>query len=190
MADTIDLARISIREVATAQLTAGELQALRDLLWAAFGSKHPDEGMTEADWQHGLGGIHFVAYSGGSIVGHASVVERELHVGERPLRTGYVEAVAIRVGWQRAGIGTLLMRRVNEHIARNFEIGALGTSVFGFYTPLGWRAWRGPSSVRTAAGLSPTPDEDGYIMVLPTPSSPELDLTDPISCDWREGDVW
>jgi len=35
-----------------------------------------------------------------------------------------------------------------------------------------------------------TPADDGYILVLPTPSSPHFDLTAPISCDWRRGDVW
>jgi aminoglycoside 2'-N-acetyltransferase I len=35
-----------------------------------------------------------------------------------------------------------------------------------------------------------TPNEDGYVMVLPTPASPPLDLTAAISCEWRPGDVW
>ena len=30
----------------------------------------------------------------GQIVAHAAVVEREIHIGDRTLRTGYVEAVA------------------------------------------------------------------------------------------------
>ena len=59
-----------------------------------------------------------------------------------------------------------------------------------FYERLGWRLWRGPSSVRTAAGLRATPDDDGYIMVLETPSSPTLDLAASMSCEFRPGDVW
>jgi aminoglycoside 2'-N-acetyltransferase I len=35
-----------------------------------------------------------------------------------------------------------------------------------------------------------TPEEDGAVMVRMTPTTPELDLTAPISCDWRPGDVW
>jgi hypothetical protein len=31
---------------------------------------------------------------------------------------------------------------------------------------------------------------DGYILVLPTPLTPPLDLSADISCDWRPGDVW
>ena len=61
-----------------------------------------------------------------------------------------------------------------------------------FYERLGWRTWLGPSSVRSPDGERRTPDEDGYILVLTTPSTPlePLDLTLPIRCDWRVGDVW
>jgi aminoglycoside 2'-N-acetyltransferase I len=82
------------------------------------------------------------------------------------------------------------MTEVNEHVVANFELGALGTGSQGFYERLGWQVWRGPTSVRTAEGEQPTPDEDGYVLVLLTPTSPVLDLGAPISCDWRPGDVW
>jgi hypothetical protein len=35
-----------------------------------------------------------------------------------------------------------------------------------------------------------TPDEDGFVMILTTPTSPALDLDLPLSCEWRPGDVW
>jgi aminoglycoside 2'-N-acetyltransferase I len=79
---------------------------------------------------------------------------------------------------------------VGDLIRERFELGALGTGEHGFYTRLGWRTWLGPSSVITPDGERPTPEDDGYIMVLPTPSSPPLDLTAPIACEWRRGDVW
>jgi aminoglycoside 2'-N-acetyltransferase I len=82
------------------------------------------------------------------------------------------------------------MRRVNELIEREFELGALGTGSQPFYERLGWQVWRGPSFVRTATGDVATPDEDGYIMYLRTPRSSPIEPTAPISCDWRPGDVW
>ncbi|HEY8635733.1 MAG TPA: GNAT family N-acetyltransferase, partial [Candidatus Limnocylindrales bacterium] len=82
----------TLRRVASADLTTSEVALIRTLLWAAF--PPGDEGMTEDDWKHSLGGTHFVLELDGEIVAHASVVERELHVGGKPLRTGYVEAVA------------------------------------------------------------------------------------------------
>jgi aminoglycoside 2'-N-acetyltransferase I len=44
--------------------------------------------------------------------------------------------------------------------------------------------------VRTDHGEQRTPDDDGYIMVLPTATTLELDVTASISCEWRPGDVW
>jgi aminoglycoside 2'-N-acetyltransferase I len=180
--------QVTRRQIRTAELTAPEIAATRELLWTAFGDG--EEGMTEDDWQHALGGMHFVLDVDGTIVGHASVVERELHVDGRPLRTGYVEAVATAPDRQGSGLGSRLMAEVNAYIRDGFELGALGTGRHRFYERLGWQTWRGPSSVRTDDGEQRTPDDDGYIMVLATPSSPQLDLTAPISCEWRPGDVW
>jgi aminoglycoside 2'-N-acetyltransferase I len=159
------------------------------LLVEAFGSD-PEEAFTDDDWEHATGGLHFVVDVDGEIVAHASVVERELHVGGRPLRTGYVEAVATAPGRQGAGLGSLLMVEVTAHIRDGFELGALGTGRQSFYERLGWRIWDGPSGVRTADGLRATPDDDGYIMVLTTATSPPLEAGAPISCEWRPGDVW
>ncbi len=126
----------------------------------------------------------------GEIVAHAAVVERELHVAGRPIRTGYVEAVATASDRQGRGHGTRVMADVGAIIADHYELGALGTGRHRFYERLGWRTWRGPLFVRTADGDRRTPDEDGYLLVLTTPTTPLLDLDDPISCEWRTGDVW
>jgi aminoglycoside 2'-N-acetyltransferase I len=175
--------------VPSAALRPEELDAIRRLMDAAFaGDEHG--GFDDDDWQHALGGVHFVAMLDGRIVGHASVVERELRVDGMPLGTGYVEAVATEPDRQGQGIGSAVMRQVNREVQRGFELGALGTGSQGFYRRLGWEVWRGPSSVRTMQGEQPTPYEDGYIMILRTPSSPALDLAQPISCDWRPGDAW
>jgi aminoglycoside 2'-N-acetyltransferase I len=79
---------------------------------------------------------------------------------------------------------------VTSYIWDRFELGALGTGRHRFYERLGWLIWTGPSSVRTPDGPRRTPEDDGSILVLPTPSTPALDVTTPISCDWRPGDVW
>jgi aminoglycoside 2'-N-acetyltransferase I len=181
-------ADIPIRCLATEALAPDEVEQVRALLAAAFGDD-PEDAFREEDWQHALGGRHFLAMEGGRVVGHAAVVERDIRVAGRPVRTGYVEAVATTVDRQRSGIGTAIMTAVAEHLA-GFELGALGTGEHAFYERLGWVTWLGPSSVRTEEGKRPTPDEDGYIMVLRTPLTPPLDLRLPISCEWRPGDVW
>lgn len=180
---------VTLRRAATAELTADELEALRSFLGEAFGDD-PEEVFRDEDWEHTLGGIHVIAAEDGAILAHAAVVERTIHVGERPLRTGYVEAVATRVDRRREGLGRAVMTDAAAIIRAGYELGMLGTGVQAFYERLGWRVWRGPSAVRTSAGLVPSPDEDGYLMVLDTPTTPDLDPAAQISCEWRPGDSW
>jgi aminoglycoside 2'-N-acetyltransferase I len=177
-----------LRRVPTADLTAGEMAAIRELLWEAFGPG--EDGMTEEDWQHALGGIHFLLEIDDRIVAHAAVVERDIHVDGRALRAGYVEAVATATDRQGGGLGSGLMDDVGSFIRDRFELGMLGTGRQPFYERLGWQTWTGPSFVRTARGARRTPDEDGYLLVLATPTSPKLDLATSISCEWRPGDAW
>jgi aminoglycoside 2'-N-acetyltransferase I len=177
-----------LRRVPTRDLSPAEISALRALLWAAFPAG--EEGFTEDDWLHALGGVHFVLDIDDEIVAHASVVERDLHVADASVRTGYVEAVAVEPARQGQRLGTEVMRQVNEHIRSGYELGALGTGSHRFYERLGWQTWRGPSFVRTEDGAIRSEEDDGYILVLETPTSPPLDFDAPISCEWRPGDSW
>lgn len=177
-----------MRRLKTDELTTDEVAALREMVWAAFADD--PEPFTEEDWEHGLGGVHFILEEDGMIVFHASVGERELHAGEQRLPTGYVEAVATRKDLQRRGHGSVGMREVGEYIDETFPLGALDTGVNAFYERLGWVRWEGPTFVRTESGLVRTEEDDGNVMVRLTPRSPELDLSAPISCEWRSGDVW
>jgi aminoglycoside 2'-N-acetyltransferase I len=179
----------AIRRLTSPELTPEEIRELRALFTAAW--PDPDEAFADEDWQHALGGVHVLLEEDGRILSHASVVPRVLEVGRVPLHTGYVEAVATWPELQRRGHGSAVMRQIGDVIAANYQLGALGTGEFAFYGRLGWERWRGPTSVRTPAGETRTPAEDGYIMVLRTPGTPlDLDLEAPISCEWRSGDVW
>ena len=177
-----------LRHLPTDALTAGELRSIRALMDSAFGTG--EEAFADDDWAHALGGQHVVLDIEGEIVSHASVVERALEIGGRPFRTGYVEAVATAPNLQGKGHGSLVMEAATEHIRSTFELGALGTGRHAFYERLGWQTWRGPAFVRMPDGEQRTPEEEGYILVLRTPTSPPFDLAEPISCDWRPGDVW
>lgn len=177
-----------VRKLASNELTPEQVAGLHELFDAAW-SDDP-EAFTEEDWGHAFGGVHFILEEGGAIVSHASVVERELHTGGHHLATGYVEAVATLPGHQRKGHGSAIMGEVNEYLDQTFQLGALGTGRLNFYQRLGWVVWQGPTFVRTDAGLARTAEEDDQVLVRPTPTSPELDLSAPISCDWRPGDVW
>ena len=185
----MNVGRPVVRKAMTADLGPAEVAAVREIMTLAFGDEE-EERFRDEDWLHALGGVHVVVDLAGEIVAHAAVVERELQAAGLPLRTGYVEAVATTPGRQGEGHGTLAMGEVNAIIRERFELGALGTGANHFYERLGWVTWLGPTYVRTEVGLERTPDEDGGILVLETPTSPQLDVRAPISCEWRPGDVW
>jgi aminoglycoside 2'-N-acetyltransferase I len=178
---------IALRVCRTDDLTSSDLDQLRALFDAAW----PNEAYTADDWDNMTGGMHVVVELDGRLASHAAVVERELWTGAHRLRTGYVEAVATWPELQRRGLATRAMRAANAHIEDAYELGGLDTGSHGFYERLGWERWRGPLSVRTEHGERRTPEEDGYVMILRVPRTPaDLDLDAPISCEWREGDVW
>jgi aminoglycoside 2'-N-acetyltransferase I len=183
-----DVIHARLRRVPTIDLSGAEIEAIRALLWAAF--PPGEEGFTEDDWEHSLGGMHVILDDAQGVIAHAAIVERELHLAGQPVRTGYIEAVATEPTRQSRGYGTRLMTDVDDYVRARFELGALGTGAHHFYERLGWRTWRGPAFVRTDGGPVRTPDEDGYILVLETPTSPVLDISGAISCEWRPGDVW
>ena len=179
---------VTIRRLATEELEPPEIERIRALLRAAFADD--GAGFGEDDWAHALGGVHVVLSVDGRIASHGSVVERELHVGDRVFRTGYVEAVATAERDRGRGLGSLVMTEIGTVIRERFELGALSTGGHRFYERLGWLRWQGPTFIRTPDGPVRSADEDGGILVLPVPASGPLDRTLPISCDWRPGDAW
>jgi aminoglycoside 2'-N-acetyltransferase I len=161
-----------------------QLRAIFEQAWSG------DEAFDDDDWQHAIGGTHFLHEVDGTVLSHVSVVDRVLEADGRPLRTGYVEAVATREQDRGRGYASALMREATALIDDGYELGALGTDLFGFYGRLGWQVWRGPTGVRTDHGVVRTPEEDGFVMFRRTPATPELDIAGLLTCDWRAGDVW
>ena len=123
----VDPDRLRLRRLATSELTADEIRTIRALMEVAFGLEDEEERFSDDDWQHALGGVHFVLELDGDIVAHAAVVERRLYVAGQPLRTGYVEAVATSPDRQGVGLGSIVMTDVTEYVREGFELGGLGT---------------------------------------------------------------
>jgi aminoglycoside 2'-N-acetyltransferase I len=134
-------------------------------------------------------GVHVVGRAEGQIVSHAMWVTRALQPGGRaPLRTAYVEAVATRPQFQRRGFASEILTHLAQAI-RSYDLGALSPSDDRFYARLGWELWRGQLFARTEAGLDPTPEES--VMILRLAGTPaDLDLDEPLSAEWRTGEVW
>jgi aminoglycoside 2'-N-acetyltransferase I len=180
MADVAEL-----RTAHTADLDPADLKAARALLDEVFNGE-----VTEADWEHALGGVHALVWDGPTLIGHGSVIQRRLLHRGRALRAGYVEAVAVRADRRGQGHGAAMMGALERVLRRAYDLGALGATDEGarFYAARGWKLWRGPSSALTPAGVRRTPDDDGclYVFELAVP----LDLDGELTCDWRDGDVW
>jgi aminoglycoside 2'-N-acetyltransferase I len=176
---------IEQRLVTSDELGADDLAQMRAMFAAAW-----DGGFTEQDWEHTFGGVHVLRLEDGAMVAHGAVAERTLWLDGRPLRTGYLEAVATWPEHQGRGHGSAVVETLDGIVREGYELGGLSTGRRTFYERLGWLLWRGPLGVRTADGDVPTPFEDGAILVLPTPRVPEPDLDAVLVCDERSGDVW
>jgi aminoglycoside 2'-N-acetyltransferase I len=176
---------IEVDTTHTSSLDARSLTALRAFLDEAFSGDLDDH-----DWDHALGGVHALVWEDGAIVAHASVVQRRMLHGGRALRTGYVEAIAVRLDRRGRGYGRALMERVDRVIRGAYELGALsaGEEAARLYRSLGWQRWQGRTWVLGPNGIERTADEDETTHVLPLTA--ELDLAGDLVCDWRDGDVW
>jgi aminoglycoside 2'-N-acetyltransferase I len=174
-----------VRTAHTADLDAATLAAARALMAGAFG-----DDFTADDWEHALGGIHALAWEDGELIGHASVVMRRMLHDGRALRSGYVEAVAVRADHRRRGHGGALMAPLEHVIRHAYDVGALGATDAGaaLYTRRGWQRWEGRLSALTPTGVERTDEEEGHVYVLPVTAP--LDLAGELTCDWRDGDVW
>jgi aminoglycoside 2'-N-acetyltransferase I len=132
--------------------------------------------------------FHILARLDGQIVSHALWIERWLQVDDRPsLQTAYVEGVATAAGFRGQGFATVVMQRLAKEII-GFDIGALSPADTDLYARLGWEFWQGPLFTRKEGLLIPDPDE--AVMILRLPKTPDLDLSLPVSIEWREGEVW
>ncbi len=175
---------IEVRTVHTSALTGEDLRALRQLLDAAFGD------FADEDFEHALGGMHALVRDGDELVAHGAVVMRRLLHDGAALRTGYVEAVAVRGDRRREGLGALVMDEVERVVRGAYELGALGAAegAAHWYAARGWQPWSGTTSVVTPDGVRRTPEDDDGVHVLPVTARlvPGSDL----ACDWRSGDVW
>ena len=176
----------------TAEIDPTLLRGCRDLLDFVF-----DGGLSEADWEHAVGGMHSIITDDDVVIGHVAVVQRRLLHHSIAWRTGYVEAVGVHPRWQRRGVGKLLMAPLQDVITRSYDLGALSASEAArrLYDGLGWQRWLGPTSAVTPDGIVATPDEDDGCTstCVPQPcsnASTERPLSVATGATATSGDVW
>ncbi|WP_390349730.1 GNAT family N-acetyltransferase [Variovorax boronicumulans] len=133
---------------------------------------------------------HVLAMVRGEVVSHAAWVPRQLRLSAKriPLSCAYVEAVATPIRLQRRGLGSMVLRAIDQ-LLDTYDIAALSPSEPRFYARLGWEMWRGPLYYLKGDERVHTPDEE--VMIRRLRRSPAyLDLRQELESDWREGDVW
>ncbi|MGW7080569.1 GNAT family N-acetyltransferase [Streptomyces sp. NPDC054866] len=172
----------TLRTAHTCDLDPTELRAARALMDEAF-----DGDFSDADWDHGLGGVHaLVCDDSGLLLAHGSVVQRRILHNGRSLRVGYVEAVAVRPDRQRTGLGGQVMGALERVIDRAYALGALSASDEGqrLYLSRGWQEWKGTVAVLGPEGVAPLPDEEAPLLW-----GADLDPSYELLFDWRDGDI-
>ncbi|MEV7725734.1 GNAT family N-acetyltransferase [Streptomyces sp. NPDC087917] len=170
----------------TCELGPAALRELRAFLDGAFEGDFADE-----DFEHALGGMHVLLREDGELLAHGSVVQRRVLHGGRALRTGYVEAVAVRADRRRRGLGGAVMDRLEQVVARAYVLGALSASEAGatLYTGRGWRPHPGRIGVLGPAGPERLAEEEGSTYVWTPPGGVRPDPAGRLDFDWRDGDV-
>jgi len=132
---------------------------------------------------------HVLGYFDGSLVSHALWVTRYLQAGTNPMmRTAYVEAVATEPAYRNRGFAAAIMKSL-AHEIRNYDLAALSPFSVTYYERLGWELWHGSLFIRTENGLLRSPDDE-EVMILRLFKTPDLDLSAPLSAEWREGELW
>ena len=185
--------RFDFETIEAGRLTSGDRAEILDLCNSAYGEdvSHLFAAYT-AD-------VHVLARMGRVLVGHGMIVTRWLQAGTGPLlRTAYIELVATAEAYRNRGIGARMMMELARYAAANpYVLAALCPADTGLYAHLGWQYWRGPLFIRPSPNseqketpaLIPTPEE--RVMILRLPSTPPLDLDQPLSAEWRGGgELW
>ncbi|MFJ4469339.1 aminoglycoside 2'-N-acetyltransferase [Streptomyces sp. NPDC089424] len=177
---------MTTRTVHTADLAPAELRAVRGFLHAAF-----DADFGESDWDHALGGMHALVHDERGLAAHGAVVMRRVRHGQRWLRVGYVEAVAVRHDVRRTGLGGRVMAALEGIITRAYALGALSASDEGapLYEARGWQAWGGRVCALGPDGVVHLPEEEGSTYVWPVAAERVSGADGELVFDWRDGDV-
>ncbi|MCG8350596.1 MAG: GNAT family N-acetyltransferase [Chloroflexales bacterium] len=132
---------------------------------------------------------HVLGYFDGSLVGHALWVTRYLQAGTNPMmRTAYVEAVATEPAYRNRGFATSIMKYLVSEV-QDYDLAALSPTSVTYYERLGWELWQGALSIRTENGLLPSSREE-EVMIFRLSKTPSLDLSAPLSAEWRGGELW
>lgn len=131
---------------------------------------------------------HVLGYADEQLVSHALWLDRRIRIGEGQWFTAaYVEGVATHPGYRERGYGRAAMRRLQDAIS-SYPLGVLSPAAESWYVKLGWERWLGPLWIDHDGDHRETPDET--VLVYRTPKTLALDLSLPLTAEWRPFELW
>jgi aminoglycoside 2'-N-acetyltransferase I len=178
------MSKLDIQVKSENKLSAGEYSEIIALTTQAFKRDYTPFMEMFKNPTHVLGRLD------GKLVTYVLWITRWLQIGSGPLlMTAYIEGLATELSHRHKGFASQVMRRAVAEI-QDYDIAALSTGSPGFYAPLGWKTWEGLLYARKGEELIAMPEEQGCVMVYTLPKSPPLDITAPLSIEWRELEPW
>jgi aminoglycoside 2'-N-acetyltransferase I len=131
---------------------------------------------------------HVLGYVEDKLVAHALWLDRRIRLGDGPwFVAAYVEGVATHPEHRRQGYGEAVMRRLQADIC-GYPLGVLSPAVEPWYVKLGWERWHGSLWIDQDGETDETTDET--VLVYRTPTTSALDLTIPLTAEWRPFELW
>jgi GNAT superfamily N-acetyltransferase len=186
---------IQLEVIPAQELTRGDKEAIQSLCTRAYGEE------VWCDYGYLKTANHVVGRDAGVIVAHALWVNRSFRVnGGAPLMTAYIEYVATEPARQGQGLASQLLRFSLDYIQSidvlhaelrqdlRYELAALAPEDSQFYERLGWELWQGDLSIRQDDQWIQTPEED--VMIYRLLTTPTISITDDLSAEWRERELW
>ncbi len=191
---------IELQVIAARDLTSLDRAAIRDLCTRAYGED------VWCDYDYLNSAFHVIGRDEGVIVSHALWVDRTLIAGQgEALKTAYIEYVATEPQLQGRGLASQLLKFLIDYIqqdelqfvdpqAKNsrYQLAALYPENSVFYVRLGWELWQGDLYIRQNQhqdqSLIATPDDE--VMIYRLATTPALILSEPLSAEWRVGELW
>jgi aminoglycoside 2'-N-acetyltransferase I len=151
-----------------------EEQALARLrTWLEVAYADPPGSWRAEHWDDLGPGPHLTIEDDHGLAAHACIAWVDVLAGDRRLRAGYLEDVATRADRRGEGLGTAVVAAAAPLLEADAELGLLATGSLAFYERLGWVPWTGQLSVSEADGtITPTHEEEGYVMALFLPRTP------------------
>ncbi|MGX7059119.1 GNAT family N-acetyltransferase [Vagococcus humatus] len=179
------MAEFTLVKKHTSDLSYEDIRAIETLMIGVY-----EGNFTLTDLDHALGGIHVLMYGNKQLVGHVSVVQRNMTVLDVPYRVGYVEALGVKKEYRKKGMGHQLMKTCKHIIKESYHFGVLSTptNLHYFFQRLNWQPWLGQLSTYTPTGLQEFKDENQTVFIYSPNLS--LDLAKPLISDFRGEKSW